>query len=55
MAELYACVDCGSLVVPALGPDDIVETDDEAAVAEKEGSCPSCGSMNPYMELVAEI
>lgn len=55
MKELYACCDCGSLVVPGLGPDDIVESDDNAAEAEKEGACPSCKSVNPYMKLVGEI
>lgn len=55
MVEIYACVDCGSTVVPGLGPDDIVETEDDAAVAEKEGACPSCDSVNPYMDLVAEV
>lgn len=55
MTEIYACINCGSTVVPGLGPDDIVETDDGAAEAEKEGACPACGSLNPYMELVGKV
>lgn len=60
-SEVYACEGCGALFVPGVGPDNIVEADDDdhadARRDDTEGrpECPICGVVDPALVVVSEF